>query len=221
MRKLKIAVAILVVLFACQAVFADFVPAQKADPAVTDQLARACDVLQVMALTQDDPVAFYMSMATGDDLTIAVILAINPPLGYEPVTTADELALIFPRGVEATDEINAFRRAAVHLAAYTASKGPLFDTALIQKAEASFQIVGYPYLVRLEGNTVMFDFIDIYSQEELESIAAWLSLYLPGVSAVTFPEYGEIDIVTEGITEFGFRQFVAFARSLMYTLIYL
>lgn len=220
MRKLKIAVAILVVLFACQAVFADFVPAQKADPAVTNQLARACDVLQTMALTQDDPVAFYMSAATADDATIGVILAIYPPLGYEPVTTTEELAKIFPRGVEATDAINAVRRAAIHLAAYNVSKGPLFDTALIQKAEASFQIVGYKYLVRLEGNTIMFDFIDIYSKEELEAIAALLSAFLPGVSAVTFPEYGEIDIVTEGITEFGFRQFVANARSLMYTLIY-
>ena len=67
MRKLKITVAILVVLFACQAVFAAFVPVQKADPAVTDQLARYCDILQVLGQTQKDPVGFYKEMAAGPD----------------------------------------------------------------------------------------------------------------------------------------------------------
>ena len=47
MRKLKITVAILVVLFACQAVFAAFVPVKAADPAVTGKLAKYCDKLKV------------------------------------------------------------------------------------------------------------------------------------------------------------------------------
>ncbi|MBQ3696729.1 MAG: hypothetical protein II883_02285 [Spirochaetales bacterium] len=222
MRKLKITVAILVVLFACQAVFAAFVPVQKADPAVTDQLARYCDILQVLGQTQKDPVGFYKEMAAGPDEALGLIIALYalPQSGYESVTTMDDLAKVFPRGVEPTDEINAFKRAAIHLAAYTARNGRLNDTALIQEAKASFEIVGYKFMVTLEDNTIKFDFIDIYSEDELKMIGAMLSLAVTDAGDVTFPEYGEIDIATKGVTSFGFDYFVAYARSLMYSSIY-
>ena len=219
MRKLKIVVAVLVVLFACQAAFAGFVPVQKADPAVTRPLARFCDILQSKGLAQKNPVAFYMEMAGSSDEAIAAIIADKGAKAYESATTLEQLAQVFPRGVEATDDINAFRRAALHLAIYTANNGHLQSSAKIDAAEASFEIVGYKYLVRLVGKTIKFDFIDIYSEAELRAIADKLASDVPAVG-VSFPEYGEIDIETTGITEFGFRQFVAKARSLMYSLIY-
>lgn len=222
MRKLKITVAILVVLFACQAVFAAFVPVQKADPAVTDQLARYCDVLLLLSETQDDPVNFFKEMAAGPDeaLELIILLYGMPTLGYESVTTTEDLAKIFPRGVEATDEISAFRRAAIHLAAYTARNGRLEDDALIDEGKASFEIVGYKFLVTYEDSTMKFDFIDIYSEDDLKAIGYYLRAAAHAGEEILFPEYGEIDIVTSGITEFGFRQLAAFARSLMYSLIY-
>ena len=219
MRKLKITVAVLVVLFACQAVFAGFVPVQKADPAVTGQLAKYCDILQGYGLKQKDPVAFYLEMAASSDEAIGKIISTIGP-GYQSVTTLDELALVFPRGVEATSEANAFRRAAVHLAAYIANNGHMHGYATIKEAETSFQIVGYKYVLRLAEGKIKFDFIDIYSDAELRDIAAKLAEVLPGAGEISFPEYGEIDIATTGITEFGFRLFAAYARNLMYSLIY-
>lgn len=222
MRKLKITVAILVVLFACQAVFAGFVPVQKADSAVTDQLRRFCDILQNIGLQQEDPVAFYKDVAgSSDDAIRKIVQATYTPLGYESVTTIDELALIFPRGIEETvNPFDTFRRAAIHLASYTAKNGHMHDTALIEKAEATFSIVGYKYLLRFEDNTIKFDFIDIYSEDDLKAIGYYLRAAAHAGEEILFPEYGEIDIVTSGITEFGFRQLAAFARSLMYSLIY-
>ncbi len=222
MRKLKITVAILVVLFACQAVFAAFVPVQKADPAVTDQLARYCDVLLLLSETQDDPVNFFKEMAAGPDeaLELIILLYGMPTLGYESVTTMEDLAKIFPRGVEATDEVSAFKRAAIHLAAYTARNGRLEDDTLIDEGKASFEIVGYKFLVTYEDSTMKFDFIDIYSEEELDLYAGLLTLCVPLAEDVTRPGYGEIDIAAPKVTRFGFDYFVAFARSLMYTSIY-
>ena len=218
MRKLKITVAVLVVLFACQAVFAGFVPVQKADSAVTARLAEYCDILRNLGSKQKNPVAFFYGLASGSDEAIGKYIAGSGSPGYESVTTMDELALIFPRGVEESSEADAFRRAALHLAVYASRYG--MDTALIQEAKADFRIVGYKYLVTVEGNKVKFDFIDIYSDAELKDIAKRLAAFVPGVVAISFPEYGEIDITTTGITDFGFRLFVAKARSLMYSLIF-
>ena len=218
MRKLKITVAVLVVLFACQAVFAGFVPVQKADPAVTARLAEYCDILRNLGSKQKNPVAFFYGLASGSDEAIGKYIAGSGSPGYESVTTMDELALIFPRGVEESSEADAFRRAALHLAVYASRYG--MDTALIQEAKADFRIVGYKYLVTVEGNKVKFDFIDIYSEDDLKAIGYYLRAAAHAGEEILFPEYGEIDIVTSGITEFGFRQLAAFARSLMYSLIY-
>ena len=65
-----------------------------------------------------------------------------------------------------------------------------------------------------------FDFIDIYSEEELDLYAGLLTLCVPLAEDVTRPGYGEIDIAAPKVTRFGFDYFVAFARSLMYTSIY-
>lgn len=224
MRKLKIAVAILVVLFACQAAFAAFVPVQKADPAVTDKLARYCDILLLLSETQDDPVGFFKEIAAGpeDGLEMILLLYSMPTLGYESVTTTEDLAKVFPRGVEATDDISAFRRAAIHLAAYTARNGRLEDNSKIDEGKASFEIVGYKYLVTYEDGKMKFDFIDIFSELELGVYGGMLALCVPfaELDSITYPEYGEIDIAAPEITRFGFDYFVAYARSLMYTTIY-
>lgn len=224
MRKLKITVAILVVLFVCQAAFAAFVPVQKADPAVTDQLARYCDILQLLGESQKDPVEFYKEFAAAPDEALQMILLLYalPEDGYRSVTTMDDLARIFPRGVEPTDYVSAFRRAAIHLAAYTARNGRLHDTAVINEAQAEFDIVGYKYLLTLEGNTVKFNFIDIYSEEELAVISSMLGMCVSGAEfeGISSPRYGEIDITTSGMTQFGFDYLTAYARCLMYVMIY-
>jgi len=222
MRKLKITVAILVVLFACQAVFATFVPVQKAGSDVTRPLAAACDALQNLAERTDDPVAFYQKIASGSDEEIARIaekFSLNN--GYRSATTEEDLALIFPRGVEKTDDVNAFRRAAIHLAVYTARNGNLHAKEAISEAEEFFNIVGYGFAARLvDGKKIEFRFVDIYSDSELQAIAAKLCETLSNAASFEIPRFGEIDIYIDGISEFGFKAFVSAAQGLMYSLIY-
>lgn len=222
MRKLRISVAILVVLFACQAVFAGFVPVQKADPAVTAELAVYCDALQTAGLEAADPVGFYKEMALIPEETFKLLIPfLGEGSGYKSVTTMDELALIFPRGVEETDSVNAFRRAAIHLAAYTARNGNLHSTETIKEAEKSFKVVGYGFVGKLvEGKTIQFKFVDIYSDVELAMIGAALAMNVQGIQDVAIPRSGEIDFSTSGITEFGFDAFMAYAESLMYRYFY-
>ena len=219
MRKLKITVVLLVMFLVCQAAFAAYLPVDKADKEVTDQLATACDVLQSMALRTDDPVGFYKEVAGASDEDV-VVLAILFGLsdGYRSVTTLDDLAKLFPRGVEATDYVNAFRRAAIHLAAYTARNGALQDTKPIAEAQESFNLFGYDFVVNLVGgDTIQFKYIDIYSAEEAQILAVMLAAIAPNAYDVLLPKAGEIDICTSGISEFGFTVFAREAESLMYS----
>lgn len=219
MRKLKITIAILVVLFAGQAAFAAYVPVDKADSDVTAQLGAACDVLQGLALRTDDPVGFYTEAASASDEEISVIATLfGLNAGYRSVTTLDDLSKLFPRGVEATDTLNAFRRAAIHLAAYTARNGHLQDTATIAEAEERFNLFGYAFVARLvDGDTIQFKYIDIYSEEEVQLMAMMLATFVQNANDVLLPKAGEIDICTTGISEFGFRLFAREAEALFYS----
>ena len=69
MKKLKIVLAILVVLFVSQSVFAAYRPVSKADSSVRFDLEYCVDVLQNLAAESNDPVEFYkqMAMASGLD----------------------------------------------------------------------------------------------------------------------------------------------------------
>ncbi|MBR6085741.1 MAG: hypothetical protein IKP61_09055, partial [Spirochaetales bacterium] len=74
MRKLKITVALLVMLLVCHAVFAAFVPVEKADKALVSLLGTYCDALQNLAERSDKPVEALMQLANLSDESVAEVL---------------------------------------------------------------------------------------------------------------------------------------------------
>lgn len=225
MKKLKVTMAILVVLFACQAAFAGFVPVSKAEAKVVQPLAASVEILQRMSIGQKDAVAFYAGMANASDAQIEKIFAqYGFGRGLVGDATIGELEAIFVRGVEECSDYNAFRRAAFHLAVKAAKvdygKGFEDKTAKIDSAEEKFAIVGYDYIFRLKGNTVVFKFIDAVGKKDIPVIANALMAVVPGAKSFSNPTYGEIDIETSGLTEYQFKSFVTFAEGLIYNTIY-
>lgn len=222
MGKLKTAFVILLVVLACQAAFAGgFTAVGEADSAVTAPLAAACDVLLYRLEKVQEPVAFLMEQAGLANEQIDEILyvyGING--GYESLTTNEELAVLFPRGVEASSAQDAYRRAAIHLAA-RAAKGLLAaDSAEIKAAEERYSLVGYDFLFTLTDDTIVFRYLDVAGKDEVPLIASALMKVLPGAVSFTTPKGGEIDILTPGMTERGFKAFVRFAEGLIYETIY-
>ena len=218
MRELKITTAVLVVLFACQAVFAAFVPVKEADPVQMRNLAAMCDVVQRVGLEADNPALIFHELAkASDDEIKAIVGQFNIGPGYETVTTAEELEKLFPFGVEDTDLFNLFRRASIHLAFYTLQHGTLHDAKPVSDARALFNLFGYGFAVELEGgDTVRFRFIDIYSAEDLSRLAEKIGNLIRGASGFEMPEAGEFVFRTSGLSEFDFRILVSLIRNAMY-----
>ena len=161
MKKLKIVLAILVVLFVSHSAFAAYLPVSKADSSVKFDLEYCVDVLQNLAAESNDPVEFYRQMALADDDKASWALSLlNYGPGYVPVTTDADLAKLFPRGIEATDILNTLRRAAIHLALY-ASKNNGRGTGsdeVIHYAQESYSLVGYNYEFEYEEGVFYFKF---------------------------------------------------------------
>ena len=222
MRKLKITVALLVMLFVCHAVFAAFVPVDKADKALVDRLGAYCDMLQNLEIRTNDPIGSYLNLANMPDDSIEVFIDLFFGDGpYESLTDVDTLKAIFPRGVEEAGKYDEFRRVAIHLAAYTAKNGSLHKgEPAIGQAEAQYSLVGYDYLFRYDGEKFIFKFVDAVGDEELEQIVTYLAIVIPGADAWDYPTAGEIDIYAAGLTQFGFDSAVRFIEAMIYSTIY-
>lgn len=221
MRKLKITVALLVMLLVCHALFAAYVPVEKADPTLVNWLGVYCDVLQNYTEGAADPVAELLKIAGLPDeslsSSIKFYLADRP---YESITSVEQLAAIFPRGVEEADEINQFRRAAFHLAVYTAKNGRLFPKTRIDLGGAQFNIFGYDFFLMYDGENFIFKFVDIIGEEEFKAIVTYLGSVIPGAQTWSYPRPGEIDIVAPGLSQFGFDSAVRFIEAKIYSTIY-
>ncbi|MBR2282640.1 MAG: hypothetical protein IJ863_08465 [Spirochaetales bacterium] len=218
MKKFKTAFAILLVFFSCQAVFAGFVPVGQADKAVVTPLAAACDVLRVEAAGEKDAEAFYFAMASATDKQIDEMLArygVNG--GYVPVTSMDDLALLFPRGVEEADRYDSFKRAAAHLG-FLADR--ISGSSAVEAAKASFSLVGYDFVVELADGSMAFKYLDVTSAAEDKAIADALMAIAPGAVSCAAPKGGRIDIKTNGMTQFEFDVFCAATLGLIYDTIY-
>ena len=221
MRKLKITVALLVMLLVCHAVFAAFVPVEKADKALVSLLGTYCDALQNLAERSDKPVEALMQLANLSDESVAEVLELYAADGsHESVTGISQLAVIFPRGVEEAKNADEFRRVAIHLAAYTAKNGLLFDKTPINQAEAAYSIVGYDFLFRYDGEKFVFKFVDVLGVDDFKAVVTYLAGVIPGATAWEYPRPGEIDIVAPGLSQFGFDSAVRFIEAKIYSTIY-
>lgn len=223
MKKLKVVLAILVVLFVSQSVFAAYRPASKADPKVTFDLAYCADVLQNLAGDYDDPVEFYKHMAGAEDDEVAWALSLlgyGP--GYTPVTTNEDLEKLFPRGVEETDILNAFRRAAIHLAMYTAKNGKGTGyTDVVSEAIEQFSIVGYDFGFELKDGAFFFKFVDAVGNEELNMIATVINRVIPGIEGFYYIRPGVIAAaLSQDLTDIVFRTGLRALESMIYETIY-
>lgn len=224
MKKLKIVLAILVVLFVSQSVFAAYLPVSKADSSVKLDLEYCVDVLQNLAAESNDPVEFYRQMALADDDKAAWALSLlNYGPGYVPVTTDEDLAKLFPRGIEATDILNTLRRAAIHLALY-ASKNNGRGTGsdeVIQYAQESYSLVGYNYEYEYEEGVFYFKFIDTVSEEELNMIAAVINRAIPWIDSFYYVRPGVIAAtLMYDLTDIVFKTGVRAIESMIYETIY-
>ena len=223
MKKLKVVLAILVVLFVSQSVFAAYRPASKADPKVTFDLAYSADVLQNLAGDYPDPVEFYMHMAGAEDDEVAWALSLlgyGP--GYMPVTTTEDLEKLFPRGVEETDILNAFRRTALHLAMYTSRNGAGTGSAeVLPYAQEQFYLVGYNFEFELKDGAFFFKFVDAVGDEELNMIATVINRVIPGIEGFYYIRPGVIAAALyQDLTEVVFRTGVRALESMIYETIY-
>ena len=218
MRKIRMTTAVLVLLLACQAVFAAFVPVEQADPSLIRRMAVMCDAVQRVALSAENPVAAYMDMASAKDEDIRSLAALyNLTERRDSVTTVEELSKIFPGGLEETDGYHIFRRAAIHMAFHTAKNGNLHATTPIQEAKEIFDLFGYGFAVELEGgDTVKFKFIDIYSADELAALVVRIGILVPNVTEASITRAGEFLYKTTGVSDFEFQFMVNSIKSVMY-----
>ena len=222
MRKLKIMVALLVLLFVCHAVFAAYMPVDKADKADVDQFAFCYDILRNLEFSNEDPVEMLLALANLDDETLKTFAVYyGDGKGTENITSVEELAAIFPRVIEGTDLINAFRRTAFHLAVYRAYNGIVRDTVVVDSAEARYELVGYDFIFRLEGNKFIFKFLDVVSDAELAQIGARIGMVVPGTQTWENTKPGEIVInLASGLTQTEFDSAVRLAESQIHSTIY-
>lgn len=225
MKKLKIVLAILVVLFVSQSVFAAYRPVSKADSSVRFDLAYCVDVLQNLASESNDPVEFYKQMSTADDDKVSWALSYLSygPIGYVPVTTDADLEQLFPRGVEETDILNTFRRAAIHLALY-ASKNNGRGTGsdeVIHYAKEQYFLVGYNFEFEYEERVFFFKFVDAVSDEEMAMFATVISWAIPWIDGFYYVRPGVIAATLRNdLTDIVFRTGVRAIESMIYKTIY-
>ena len=89
------------------------------------------------------------------------------------------------------------------------------------KAEANYSLVGYDYVFQLDGDTVQFKFMDIFSTEEIEAMAAELMTAVPNAVEYSYPQPGNITIkAAKNISEADFAAFVEKAEAMIYSMIY-
>ena len=223
MKRNKITLAVLIVLFVCQFAFAStFQSADKAGTAAVFEHAVVCDVLENMAISQRDPFSFFKAMALASDNQIEQIFAAyGVGEGFLPATDAEDLDKLFPFGIEETSFTNAFRRTALQLAWYYGKNGKtLADGAVLELAQAKFNIVGYDFAITLVGDKVSFGFVDIYAKDQIPQIAKALMQVIPGAVGYEYPTFGKIVIDTNGLTDFMFVTFVGAARGLVYNTLF-
>ncbi|MBO4717450.1 MAG: hypothetical protein J5599_06085, partial [Spirochaetales bacterium] len=143
--------------------------------------------------------------------------------GYVPVTTDEDLAKLFPRGIEATDILNTLRRAAIHLALY-ASKNNGRGTGsdeVIHYAQESYSLVGYNYEFEYEDAVFYFKFIDTVSDEELNMIASVINRAIPWINGFYYVRPGVIAAtLSYDLTDIVFRTGVRAIESMIYETIY-
>ena len=220
MKRNKITLAVLIVLFVCQFAFAStFQSADKAGTAAVWQHAAACDALENMKLYENDPFAFFLAMTSASDEYIDALLAKNGiNAGYTPYTSAEVLDQLFPIGIEETTIENAVRRTALQLAWCYGKTGKttVDDSATITEAVEKFNLVGYDFLFTLSGKTVVFNFVDIYSKDQINKIGECLMSLIPGAISCSYPSFGKIVIETNGLTEHSFAALVKSAEGMIY-----
>ena len=223
MKRNKITLAVLIVLFVCQFAFAStFQSADKAGTAAVFEHAVACDVLENMAISQRDPFSFFKAMALASDNQIEQIFAAyGVGQGFDPATSAEDLAELFPFGIEETSFANAFRRTALQLAWYYGKNGKtLANNAALASAQVAFNIVGYDFAITLDGDKVSFGFVDVYAKSQIPQIAKALMQVIPGAVGYEYPTFGKIVIDTNGLSEFMFHSFVGAAKGLVYNTLF-
>ena len=224
MKRNKITLAVLIVLFVCQFAFAStFQSADKAGTAAVFEHAVACDVLENMAISQRDPFSFFKAMALASDNQIEQIFeAYGVGQGFAPATTAEELDELFPFGIEETTFANAFKRTALQLAWYYGKNGKTLaaDKTILEAGYATYNLVGYDFAITLVGDKVSFGFVDIYAKDQIPQIAKALMQVIPGAVGYEYPTFGKIVIETNGLTEFMFLSFVGASKGLVYNTLF-
>ena len=89
------------------------------------------------------------------------------------------------------------------------------------KAEANYSLVGYDYVFQLDGDTVQFKFLDIFSTEEIDEIATELMAAVPNAVEYSYPQPGNITIkAAKNVSEADFAAFVEKAEAMIYSMIY-
>ena len=89
------------------------------------------------------------------------------------------------------------------------------------KAEAVYSLVGYDYHFLLDGNEVIFNYVDAVGDDEVPVIASALMGVLPGAVGYEAPEGGQIILhAKKALTEAQFNEFVIAAEALIYDTIY-
>lgn len=88
-------------------------------------------------------------------------------------------------------------------------------------AEASYSLVGYDFLFQLKGKSVDVKFIDIYSEEEIDSIATSLMASLPRAVDYSYSGSGSITLNnSSALKPAEFESFVEGAKATIYDLFY-
>jgi hypothetical protein len=210
MKRNKITLAVLIVLFVCQFAFASaFQSAGSAGTAAVWQHATAYDALKVLAESEWNKFDYFMSVASASDAKIEAIIAeCGITENYTPRTGAATLDALFPFGIEETSLVNAFKRTALQLAWYYKRN------VLTAVSNAQFSVVGYEFAVKTEDNNVIFNYLDI--GQDAEAIAKAVMEILPGATGYEIGRFGKITFATKGLTIKSFDQFQADLTALIY-----
>lgn len=210
MKRNKITLAVLIVLFVCQFAFASaFQSAGNAGTAAVWQHATAYDALKVLAESQWNKYDYFMSVASASDAKIEAIIAeCGITEKYTPKTGAATLDALFPFGIEETSLVNAFKRTALQLAWYYRRN------VLTAVSNAQFSVVGYEFALRPDGNNVIFNYLDI--GQDADAVAKAVMAVIPGATGYEIGLFGKITFTTRGLSIEAFDQVKADVTALIY-----
>lgn len=89
------------------------------------------------------------------------------------------------------------------------------------KAVSKYKLVGYTYLFTLDGNSVLFEYVDEVGDDTVPQIANTLGSVLPHYVGYDYLEGGKILLeCNKNLSEAEFNEFVKSAELLIYNTIY-